>query len=46
MIERAPFLFLYVSDLVLPMSTQVNFKPNALGMQAMTNASIELTQGA
>ena len=40
MIEQAPFLFLYVSDLVLPMSTQVNFKPNSLGMQAMTNASI------
>jgi len=40
MVEQAPFIFLYVSDLVLPMSTQVNFKPNALGMQAMTNASI------
>jgi peptide/nickel transport system substrate-binding protein len=40
MIEQAPFIFLFVSDLVLPMSTQVTFKPNALGMQAMTNASI------
>jgi peptide/nickel transport system substrate-binding protein len=39
MIEQAPFIFLYVSDLVLPMSTKVNFKPNALGMQAMNNAS-------
>jgi len=40
MLEQAPFIFLYVSDLVLPMSTRVNFKPNALGMQAMNNASV------
>jgi peptide/nickel transport system substrate-binding protein len=43
MIEQAPFIFLYVSDLVLPMSTQVSFQPNALGMQAMNNASISVS---
>jgi peptide/nickel transport system substrate-binding protein len=40
MIEQAPFIFLYASDQVLPMSTRVTFQPNALGMQAMNNARI------
>lgn len=36
----APFIFLFVSDLVVPMRTNVQWKPNALGMQAMNGAKI------
>lgn len=38
--DDAPFIYLFVSDLVVPMRSNVDWQPNALGMQAMNGAKV------